>query len=222
MKKLIMSLVVILLLSGCAYPNITRLDKLNYEQIMYTILPLKVRSQNTNGNGYKYYIPKGIVRLKSKKYNEVLKRNDYKYYLYVDVVDYYYKNELEYKKNDNAYYSDIISYKDNKGYLEINKDKNGKMYVVMYYNYGRIETFVAEKDLPDVVSDMSYILASMKFNDSLLTQMYEAGTLGAKEETYKLFENKEKEGNFIEYVEEYDNYKSTNSSEMNMNAVETE
>ena len=36
--------------------------------------------------------------------------------------------------------------------------------------------------------------------------MYESGNFDSKEEVYKLFDNKEKEGNFLEYVKEYDKY----------------
>ena len=56
------------------------------------------------------------------------------------------------------------------------------------------------------MEDISYILSSMKFNDLLLKKMYEAGDLKSKEEAYKLFDNKEKEGNFLEYIKEYDKY----------------
>ena len=211
MKKVLTSLLVILLLSGCSYPNITKMNKLDVEQTVYTILPLKVKMHNKNGNGYKYYMPKGVTRFNTKKFNEVLKKDSYKYYLYIDMVDYYYKTESNYKINKNAFYSDKISYKNKKGYLEITKSKD-KMYVVMYYNYAKIETYVDKKDLTDTVRNLSYILSSVEFNDSLITRLYESGSLGSKEEVYKLFDNKEKDGNFIEYIEEYDNYNSKNDT----------
>ena len=78
----------------------------------------------------------------------------------------------------------------------------------MYYNYAKIETYVDKRDLTDTVRNLSYILSSVEFNDSLITRLYESGSLGSKEEVYKLFDNKEKDGNFIEYIEEYDNYNS--------------
>ena len=42
--------------------------------------------------------------------------------------------------------------------------------------------------------------------------MHEQGTFGSKEEEYKLFDNKEKEGNLLEYVKEYDTYDGDESS----------
>ena len=78
----------------------------------------------------------------------------------------------------------------------------------MYYNYAKIETNVDKKELKNAIMDMSYILSSLDFNDMLLNKMYEAGNFNSKEEVFKLFENKEKEGNFLEYIKEYDKYDS--------------
>ncbi len=216
MKKLLLCLSLLLILSGCSFnvPSITRVDKLSTEQKMLMILPLKVKMHNMVGNGYKYYAPKGVVRIDSKDDNEVLKSGNNKYYLYVDVVNYYYKTPITYKVKKNKYYSDKIAYKGKTGYLEIDKTNN-KMFIKMMYNYASIETYIDKKDLDDTVTNISYILSSIKFNDSLLTKMYEQGTLGSKEEVYKLFKNKEKDGNFIEYVEEYDKYDESRSNKSN-------
>lgn len=43
--------------------------------------------------------------------------------------------------------------------------------------------------------------------------MYEQGNLDSKDEVYKLFENKEKEGNFLEYIKEYDKYEQEETKE---------
>ena len=80
----------------------------------------------------------------------------------------------------------------------------------MLYNYAKIEAYVDKKELNSAMEDISYILSSVKFNDTLLKKMYEAGDLRSKEEAYKLFKNKDKEGNFLEYIKEYDKYDDTN------------
>ena len=49
--------------------------------------------------------------------------------------------------------------------------------------------------------------------------MYESGDLNSKEEAYKLFDNKEKEGNFIEYIKEYDKY-DAKDDEITEDAIE--
>lgn len=202
MKKSLLLLLITLLLTGC---TITRMDNKSYEQVMDKVLSLNIKLYNKVGKGYKYYAPRGVIRTDSNTYNDVLKRNDMTYYLYVDVVSYYYKTKIDYKKNEKAYFSKTLSNGKKEGYVEINK-KYGKLYVQMFYNYAKIETYVDESNLNVAIEDMSYILSSVKFNDSLLKKMYDSGRFDSKEEVFKLFDNKEKEGNFLEYIKEYDKY----------------
>lgn len=202
MRKGLLILLTLVILSGC---SISRLDNYNNDEIINKVLSFNIKMLNKVGNGYKYYTPKGVVRIDSNSYNETLKRKNTLYYLYVDVVSYYYKNKIEYKENKKAYYSYVINDKNNKGYVEVN-EKNNKLYVKMTYNYAKIETYTDKQNLKQTLSDISYVLSSIKFNDSLLKKMYESGDLSSKEEVYKLFENKGKEGNFLEYIKEYDKY----------------
>ena len=76
----------------------------------------------------------------------------------------------------------------------------------MWYNYAKIETYTTKEELNETLSDVSYILSSITFNDSLLKKMYESKGFGSKDEQYKLFDKKDKEGNFLEYIKEYDKY----------------
>lgn len=202
MKKSLLILLIAIILSGC---TITRIDNYDYDKLINNILSINIKMLNKIGNGYEYYTPKGVVRIEANDYNDILKRDDIKYYLYVDVVSYYYKNEEEYKKNNNVYYSLPINKDEKQGYVEIKEDK-GNLYVEMNYNYAKIETYVDKKDLKKALTDMSYMLSSVKFNDSLLKKMYDSGDLASKEEVYKLFDNKEKEGDFLEYIKEFDKY----------------
>ena len=195
-------LFVLIVLSGC---SVTRIDNYDYKKIMDKILSLNINTYNVIGKGYKYYAPYGVVRTDAKEYNDVLRRGNNIYYLYVDVVSYYYKSAPDYEVEDDVYFSKKINNGKKKGYITI-KENDDKLYVQMLYNYAKIETYVKESDLKDTITDISYILSSIEFNDSLLKKMYESGNLDSKEEVYKLFENKEKEGNFLEYVEEYDKY----------------
>lgn len=205
MKKGLLLFLTVLILTGC---TITRMDTKNYKEVIDKILSLDIKIYNMVGKGYKYYAPRGVVRTDANTYNDVLKRGDITYYLYVDVVSYYYKNELDYKLSKKAFYSSSLKYDDKSGYVDIT-NKNGKLYVQMVYNYAKIETYVNEENIDIAMEDISYILSSVKFNDSLLQKMHEAGSFGTKEEVYKLFDNKEKEGNFLEYIKEYDKYEET-------------
>lgn len=216
MKKCLLLLLTLLLLSGCA---VTRMDNKSYEEVMDKILSLDIKLYNKIGKGYKYYTPKGIVRTDSNTYNDVLTRDDITYYLYIDVVGYYYKTDLDYKVNKNAYYSRKIENGKKNGYVQIT-NKDNKLFVQMVYNYAKIETYVDKKDLNTAIEDISYILSSVKFNDSLLKKLQESGNFGSKEEVYKLFNNKERDGNFLEYIKEYDKYEADDDSSVAEKEVE--
>lgn len=209
MKKCILVLFSLIILSGC---TVTRMDKYNYEEALDKILSLNVKTFNVVGKGYKYYAPRGVIIVDESDYNDVLKRGSNTYYLYVDVVSYYYKNKLNYNKSKNVYYSRVLKNGKKSGYIEISK-KNDKLFVQMVYNYAKIESYVDESKLKDAICDISYILSSLDFNDSLLKKMYEAGNLSSKEEVYKLFGDKATKGNFLEYVKEYDKYDGEENTE---------
>ena len=215
MKRVLLTLLIVLLMTGC---TITRIDKYDFPKIVSTILPLKVKDHNVIGKGYKYYAPKGVTRKSASEYNDILKFNNNYYYLYVDVVSYYYKTDFDYKKKD-VYYSEELNYNGKKGYLEITKVK-GKLFVEMMYNYAKIETYVSENELNDTMINLSYILSSIDFNDSLLKKIEDEGNYNSKEEVYNIFETKEKDGNFLEYIEEYDKYEETNDEEKEINVQE--
>lgn len=209
MKKYFLMILMLIVLSGC---SITQINNYDHEQIVDKVLSLDIDTYNKIGNGYKYYAPYGVVKTYSKQYNDILVRGKNTYYLYVDVVSYYYKSNFKFKENSKIYFSKDISTKNKKGYLNITKD-NDKLYVEMMYNYAKIETYIEESDLNEAILDISYILSSINFNDSLLKKLYEAGTLDSKAETYNLFENKDKKGNFLKWVEEYDKYEGSEESE---------
>lgn len=214
MKKIFIFFLALVLLSGCSINTnnyIKRMDNKNYKEVMDEILSLNIKLYNKIGKGYKYYAPRGVVRTNSNSYNDVLQKDNRTYYLYVDVISYYYKSKLNIKNDSNAYFFKELNNKNKKGYVKITKNNN-KMYVQMVYNYAKIETYVSEKDLNNAVEDISYIVSSVNFNDTLLKKMQMLGEFNSKEQTYKLFKNKDKEGNFLEYIKEYDKYDETNAN----------
>ena len=218
MKKFFLLLLTLVILSGC---SITRIDNYNYEEKMDKILSLNIKNYNKIGKGYKYYAPYGVKTIYSNDYNDVLERNGNKYYLYVDVVSYYYKSKLDYKEDNKILLSKKINVNNKNGYIKI-KESNKKLYVQMVYNYAKIESYVDKSSLDDAITDISYILSSLDYNDSLLKRMYESGNLDSKEEVYKLFNNKEKKGYFLEYIKEYDKYDKKNNTEVKEEEIKLE
>lgn len=183
MKKIIISLLLIFLVTGC---SVVRIDTINIDNIVNVVLSKDNTLYNTVGKGYKYYKPRGVTYIDTNEYNEKLYSNGNYYYLYVDINSYYYKKEFSYEENKNAYYSRLIDINNKLGYLEINK-YNNKFLIEFMYNYAKIEALVEEDEINDVVLNASYILSTIKFNSKVIKIMLNDNYFINKEERYDLF-----------------------------------
>lgn len=187
MRKIVISLMLMLLVTGC---SVVRIDTTSIDNTINVILSKDNDLYNTVGKGYKYYKPRGVTYIDTNEYNEKLYSNGNYYYLYVDINSYYYKKEFSYEENKNAYYSRLIDINNKYGYLEINKHKD--LYLVEFmYNYAKIEALVEKEDINDVVLNASYILSTIKFNSKIIKIMLNDNYFINKEERYDLFTPKE-------------------------------
>lgn len=187
MRKIVISLMLMLLVTGC---SVVRIDTTSIDNTINVILSKDNDLYNTVGKGYKYYKPRGVTYIDTNEYNEKLYSNGNYYYLYVDINSYYYKKEFSYEENKNAYYSRLIDINNKYGYLEINKHK--ELYLVEFmYNYAKIEALVEKEDINDVVLNASYILSTIKFNSKIIKIMLNDNYFINKEERYDLFTPKE-------------------------------
>ena len=183
MKKIIISLMLIFLVTGC---TVVRIDTKSINNTINVILSKDNDLYNTVGKGYKYYKPRGVTYIDTNEYNEKLYSNGNYYYLYVDINSYYYKKEFSYEENKDAYYSRLIDINNKLGYLEINKYKN-KYLIEFMYNYAKIEALVDEEEINNVVLNASYILSTIKFNSKVIKIMLNDNYFINKEERYDLF-----------------------------------
>ena len=187
MRKIVISLMLMLLVTGC---SVVRIDTTSIDNTINVILSKDNDLYNTVGKGYKYYKPREVTYIDTNEYNEKLYSNGNYYYLYVDINSYYYKKEFSYEENKNAYYSRLIDINNKYGYLEINKHK--ELYLVEFmYNYAKIEALVEKEDINDVVLNASYILSTIKFNSKIIKIMLNDNYFINKEERYDLFTPKE-------------------------------
>ncbi len=194
-------LISIFLITGCGFKEI---DQHNIDQVTDLLLIKKSDLANQLSKGYKYYKPRGVSLLDNKGYNEKLFAKGNVYYLYVDVISYYFQKELKYQFNDEAYFSKKLVY-DNEGYLEINKI-NDKYFIEMMYNYAKIETFANKNDLTDTIINMCYILSSLTFNDNIIQLLFDDDVLNFDEQKIDIFNPKRTDGKFLDYISEYDVY----------------
>lgn len=193
MKKKALLLILILLVSGC---TIVRIDTKRIDNIIDVVLSKENTLYNQIGKGYKYYIPRGVTYINTTDYNDTLYSNGNYYYLYIDVVSYYYKKEISYDKTDDSYYFRKIENGDKLGYVLI-KQANDKYLVSFVYNYAKIEALVEEDQINDVVLNASYILSTIKYNDKVIKIMLDDDYFKNKEEKYTLFEPSDGNENFF-------------------------
>ena len=208
-KKTILFL-LIFLFAGCSVVDI---NTNNYLKNVNNIIKRNNKYTSDNAIGYQYKLPVGVTKIESNEFNEVLKAKNEKYYLYADVVSYYYKTNEKYKVDKKAFLSSELKNKDKTGYVEVNED-NGKYFVEMMYNYSKIEAYIDKKELKDTLNNMAYILSSIKYNDDVIESLLgdEKYNLSANQK-YSIFNvKKNNTSSFIKYEKDYDTYNGEEAS----------
>ncbi len=194
MKRIVL-LLSVLLLTGCL-----NINRSSYESIIDNTIKSNKNIYNQYRNGYKFYLPKGMVVTDSTEYNEVIRSNKNNYYLYIDVISYLEKRDSIYRKEtDNSIYSQSFANNKKTGYIEIVK-KNQKYLVEILYNYAKIEVIVKEEELKNAVSKAMVVLSSIHYNDSVLSNVSRENVLSYNEENIDIFNTEGKEdSHFLTY-----------------------
>ena len=196
MKKIILIFSLVLVLTGC---SVVRIDTSSIDNILNVILTKNNKLYNQVGQGYKYYLPGGVSYIDSDDLNDILYCDGAYYYLYIDTIGYYYKNDIEYKENSKAYYSKLISKDDGfkySGYIEI-QEIDGLYYLEFVYNYAKIEAMVDEENLNDTVLNASYILSTIKYNNDIVKLLLDDDYFTNKTGKYNSYNSKETNEKFV-------------------------
>jgi hypothetical protein len=199
MYKKLLIIICLFLLVGCSSKNI---NTLSLNEIIDESLESKVSKPTINSKGFRYYLPSGFSLYKDNGFIHELHSKNKTYYLNVDVISYYYKNDLEttHELDDFEYIE--FEDKDKKGYLRITKN-NDNFFVELCYNYAIIEVEVKDSDLRYVVSRGMSILRSIEYNDLVIEKYITDGDIDTKETVYKIPEPEKKNTkNILEYIEE--------------------
>lgn len=208
MKRIVMLLSLIIFVTGC---DIKSFNTDNIDTVLEDALTNEVKVTNTNGEGYKYYLPRGMSIKNKIDYNTEFTYKEDNYYLYVDVIAYYYQEEMEYQENNDLFYSKIITYNDKDGLIEIEQKEN-RYQVKMNYNYAKLEANIKEENLEEGIVNMFYILSTLKFNDEVLSTLVGENILDYQEENLDIFESKRENGDFLDYIKEYDKYEENSGT----------
>ncbi len=201
MKKFLIIFILLIVSTGCVSIN-----SLSYEQIVNNLLASSNLLSNEYRSGYLYYLPKGMRILKNTGSNEIIAKENTKYYLYIDLVSYYKKVKVDFKENKSAVISQKIENGDKFGYLEIKKTTNDKYFIEIMYNYAKIEVIVEEDELKNSIANCATILNSIKYQDKVLANLMEENSLMASEISYNIFETAKTESGYLEIAEEYGQY----------------
>lgn len=204
MKRKIMILLLVLLVTGC---SVVRIDTENIDNILNVILTKDNKLYNQIGQGYKYYLPGGVSYIESDDRNDILYCNGIYYYLYVDAVSYYHKVKFDYEENKDAYYFKSLSKEfgfKHDGYIEI-IEKNNLFYLKFMYNYAKIEAIIKKENINETVLNASYILSTIKYNHDIVELMLNDDYFTNKTGKYNDYNTKEDSGKFVLEKESTDN-----------------
>ena len=196
--KILTVCLLAILLTGC---TIVRIDTTSIDNMVDVVLSKDNTLYNRIGIGYKYYVPRGVTYIDSNGSNDRLYSNGIYYYLYLDEINYYYKNSINYKEDNSKYYSRKIDNKDGVGYLEITERKDNQYLIEFVYNYAKIEALVPKEDINSTVLNASYILSTIKYNKDIVKLSLEDDFLKSKEDKYEEFTSKGNRDNFLRYDE---------------------
>lgn len=200
MKRIVLLLSLILVTSAC-----TNLNNLDYKDNINEVIKSNSNNKLYNhvGNGYKYYLPKYMSVKNMINFNEKINSNDYTYYLYLDVVSFNSKKQDKINKKCDINYE--FKQNNNEGFLCVN-NVNNEYLVEIVYNYAKIEVKVAKSDLNEAINNGIIILSTIKYDSDLISKMIGESKLDGSEETLNIFKDTKSKDDFLDVVEEYDNY----------------
>ena len=200
MKKVILVLVLLLLVTGCTTKNIEN-DDIN--DVIVSAIEDSNHDFTESYNGFKIRIPQGFEIVGKVENNIRILNGEDVYYLYIDIIGRYYKKDVQYEEKSNVFLSRKINYDGKNGYIEI-VEKDDKYYIKAEYNNAKIEALVSKKNINTGVYNIIKILSSVEYNDLIINTMIGENALTYKEEEFNLFESKQEENFFMDYIEEYD------------------
>ena len=201
-KLLILLLITVFFVTGC---NIKVINYDSANSIIETVLYQKTKISNAHFEGYSFYLPQGTKIVDKNDYNIKIRDNGNYYYLYVDTIAYYYKTKNNIKIDKNHFYASELNHNGYFGYVDI-KEMGDKYFIVIMYNYAKIESYVLKEEFNSVFANMCNILSSVKYNDKIIASYIDNNKFISREEKFDIFSSKNENDNFLTYEKEYGVY----------------
>lgn len=219
MKKLIIALLfIIILTTGC---SINKVENKSVQDILESILYKNNKLENTYMDGYKFYLPRGTSVTNKNDYNLMIKDNVNTYYLYIDTIAYYYQTDNAFEINKEHFYSQKFINNDISGYIDI-EDLGEEYFVVLMYNYAKIEAYINKSNFSNSLTNMSYILSTIKFNDTVIKLHTNKDKGITKSENFDIYSSKKEVDNWLAYDEQYGTYVEKNNKKEENEIIEIE
>lgn len=205
MKKVILALLILVLMSGCV-----KIDDASIEELIESTMNSKYNLYNHQNKGFKYYLPRELYIEKDDEYNEIIKSKYYDYYLYVDLVRYFNKMEETFVEDSSLYYSKVFEFNDKKGSLNIKTLENDEYLIRARYNYATIQAKVKEQDINSAVTNMLVIISSIQYNNDVIKNLLEEDRNNSLDEQVNVFDDNLTDDDYldveVEYEEEEEEY----------------
>ena len=199
MRKTLL-LLLTLLLFGC-----TKIDKndINYLQYVEDVIKNDNNFFSKNSNGFKYYLPKGVIVKKEKNNNILLSSDSTNIYFFIDIINYYYNNKIIIDNSENYDYYKTIN---DEGFLIV--DENNDNYLIkLSYNNCIMEFYTEKEKIPKLLTISSIILNSVEFNDNIINNQIKDGYKNNSEKIYEINELKKTNSKFSQYLNSYEEVK---------------
>ena len=202
MFKKIILIILSFLLIGCSSKNI---NQMTLNEIIDMSLEKDNDYVNVNNRGFKYYLPDEFIVYEDNYYVQTLLSRNHFYFLNIDIVSYFYKNNIIQGRNLDDYDYYDFNYDSKSGYMKITRNDE-KFLVELCYNYAIIEVEVEESELRYAVSRAISILSSIQYNDLVIKNYIEDNDIENSETVYNIPEpeNKDDNKNVLEYIEEFE------------------
>ena len=198
MKNIILIISLLFLQLGCKKVEV---NNENYIELVNNCL-VEYKITNNVSLGYKYYVPKGVKKIKDFDYNQIFLIEDSKVYLYVDVISYFYNRKLSSENKENVFYFQEFNFNEKQGFVKIENKENNEYFVSIVYNYAKIEFYSSYENLDKLITMSSIILNSIEYNDAIIEKILEGDFGEFSEFTYEVDKPEDASSNFTQYLEE--------------------